>query len=125
VREKVSFYKSIKLSLVIFLISLFESNNAYIFIYQMPAYANMTHNSFVCTKCSGIHREFQFKIKGISMSTFTQEEVSALEGGGNSLINVTYLACYQNGRDVAIPTSSTDMAKLMEFIRQKYEKMVW
>ena len=59
------------------------------------------------------------------MSTFTQEEVSALEGGGNSLVNVTYLARYQNGRDVAIPTSSTDMAKLREFIRQKYEKMVW
>ena len=91
----------------------------------MPAYANMTHNSFVCTKCSGIHREFQFKIKGISMSIFTQEEVSALEAGGNSLVNATYLARYQNGRDVAIPTTSTDNVKLREFIKQKYLDKKW
>lgn len=70
-------------------------------------------------------REFQFKIKGISMSTFTQEDVSALEGGGNSAANASYLARYQASRDVPIPTSSSDISKLRDFIRQKYLDKKW
>ena len=46
---------------------------------KMPGYANMTHNTFVCMRCSGLHREFQFKIKGISMSTFTVDDLQALQ----------------------------------------------
>lgn len=33
--------------------------------------------------CSGLHREFQHKCKGISMSKWTAEEVKAIEAGGN------------------------------------------
>ena len=36
-------------------------------------------NTFVCTTCSGIHRELQHRIKGVAMSTFTTEEIKALD----------------------------------------------
>ncbi len=29
-----------------------------------PAYINLTLNSFVCSRCCGVLREFNFKIKG-------------------------------------------------------------
>jgi len=34
--------------------------------------------------CSGLHREFQHKCKGISMSKWTANEVKAIEAGGNT-----------------------------------------
>ena len=36
-----------------------------------PQYLCLNFNTFVCTTCSGVHREFNFRVKGISMSTFT------------------------------------------------------
>ncbi|RVX19477.1 putative ADP-ribosylation factor GTPase-activating protein AGD14 [Vitis vinifera] len=44
------------------------------------------HNflTFVCTNCSGIHREFTHRIKSVSMAKFTTEEVTALQAGGMS-----------------------------------------
>ncbi|EKX51213.1 hypothetical protein GUITHDRAFT_66277 [Guillardia theta CCMP2712] len=35
----------------------------------------MDYGTFVCTNCAGIHREFQHKCKGITMSNWTLEEV--------------------------------------------------
>ena len=92
---------------------------------KMPAYVNMTHNTFVCTRCSGLHRELQFKIKGISMSTFTQDDVAMLSSGGNSLFNSKFLATYNPSRDHPMPTISTDMGKLRDFISQKYTGKKW
>jgi hypothetical protein len=91
----------------------------------MPAYVNMTHFTFVCTKCSGIHRELQYKIKGISVSAFTQEDVEALENGGNANFNAIFLARYNSARDIQLPTNGSDVTKLREFIRMKYTDMKW
>ena len=85
----------------------------------------MTFFTFVCTKCSGVHRELQFKIKGISMSTFTQDDAAALEGGGNLNFNAEYMARYNASRDMQIPTGSTDVTKLRDFIRLKYTDLKW
>ena len=66
---------------------------------RMPSYVNLTHNTLVCTKCSGILRELQCRIKGISMSTFTEEEVEALEKGGNAAHNAIYMELWGGDRD--------------------------
>ena len=59
---------------------------------RMPSYVNLTHGTFVCTKCSGILRELQYRIKGISMSTFDVEEVRVWPSGGiRSTIPSTWL----------------------------------
>ena len=91
----------------------------------MPAYVNMTHLTFVCTKCSGIHRELHYKIKGISVSTFAQEDVDSLAEGGNEMFNSLYLARYNSSRDMPLPTSSTEISKLRDFIRVKYSDKKW
>jgi hypothetical protein len=41
--------------------------------------ANITQGIFVCTNCSGIHREFGERIKSVSMTRFAQDEVNALQ----------------------------------------------
>lgn len=43
---------------------------------------NNGQNMFFCTPCS---RQFGHRVKGISMSTFTAEEVEALKNGGNQV----------------------------------------
>ena len=47
---------------------------------------------FVCTRCSGIMRDFSFRIKSISASTFTGDEVEALRRSGNEAARRLYLA---------------------------------
>lgn len=39
------------------------------------------------TDCSGIHREFSHRIKSISLSTFSADEVKAMKEGGNEAVN--------------------------------------
>eukprot|EP01031_Cornospumella_fuschlensis_P026591 gene26591-32137_t len=90
---------------------------------KLPGYVDLTHNVFVCTKCSGIHREFQFKVKGVSMSVFTEEDVSGLASMGNEAFNNTYLARL-NRADVSVPNGS-DTQRLKDFIRAKYVDRKW
>ena len=40
---------------------------------------------FVCSACAGIHREFSHKVKGISMSNFTETETKFLAENGNKV----------------------------------------
>jgi hypothetical protein len=49
----------------------------------IPTYANMTVSTLVCQSCAGVLRELQHRVKGLTMATFTKEELSALTHGGN------------------------------------------
>lgn len=69
-------------------------------------------------------REFQFKVKGVSMSKFTEEDWAGLAGVGNEAFNSLYLARL-NSRDHPLPNSGTDINKLKDFIRQKYIDKKW
>lgn len=40
---------------------------------------------FVCSSCAGVHREFSHKVKGISMSNFSEEETKFLAQHGNKV----------------------------------------
>lgn len=55
-------------------------------------YVVLNYGVFVCTTCSGIHREEQHKIKSVGMSTFSTEEIKALERGGNGTAKSIWLA---------------------------------
>jgi len=90
---------------------------------KMPSYINFTHHTFVCTKCSGIHRELQFKVKGISMTVFTADDVKSMQEGGNARHNAKYMARH-SPREYPIPNGS-DINKLREFIRMKYLDKRW
>jgi len=62
-----------------------EEGNKHCFVCHErgPQYVDVEHNVFVCTLCSGILREFSFRIKGLSMSTFSLAEAKALRGGND------------------------------------------
>eukprot|EP01047_Picozoa_sp_COSAG01_P119367 COSAG01_NODE_48077_length_384_cov_0.891228_1_plen_84_part_10 len=39
--------------------------------------------TFVCTACSGLHRELSHRVLSITLHTFTKEQIKQLETGGN------------------------------------------
>ena len=43
---------------------------------------------FVCSACAGVHREFNHKVKGISMSNFSETETKFLAENGNKVSRV-------------------------------------
>jgi len=80
-----------------------------------PAYLNTTHYTFVCTQCAGIHREFNHRVKSVTVSTFSDDEVAHLVNeGGNAAASKSWLAKWDPKRD-PVPDSS-DKTKMKEFI---------
>lgn len=86
-----------------------------------PTYVNMTIGSFVCTKCSGMLRGINppHRIKSISMSSFTSDEVDMVRSRGNAWCTAVWLGTYQKS---AMPIDFKDDEKIKEFIIAKYEK---
>ena len=48
-------------------------------------YVVMNFGVFVCSNCAGIHREMTHKVKGISMSNFSETEMTFLIENGNAV----------------------------------------
>ncbi|XP_036414653.1 arf-GAP domain and FG repeat-containing protein 1a isoform X5 [Colossoma macropomum] len=90
-----------------------------------PTYANMTVGSFVCTSCSGILRGLNppHRVKSISMTTFTQQEIEFLQKHGNEVCKQIWLGLYDD-RTSAIP-DFREPQKVKEFLQEKYEKKRW
>eukprot|EP00927_Polykrikos_kofoidii_P014949 TRINITY_DN1661_c1_g1_i1.p1 TRINITY_DN1661_c1_g1~~TRINITY_DN1661_c1_g1_i1.p1 ORF type:complete len:619 (+),score=85.54 TRINITY_DN1661_c1_g1_i1:126-1859(+) len=88
-----------------------------------PTYVCISFQTFVCQICSGIHREFGHKIKSISLSQWTEDEILGLDAGGNELAAKSWLASW-NPADCPEP-DNTDLDRVREFIRHKYEDKRW
>jgi len=86
-----------------------------------PTYVNMTIGSFVCTKCSGMLRGINppHRIKSISMSSFTADEVEMMKVRGNLWCSKVWLATYDKSKH---PVDYKDDEKIKEFLIAKYEK---
>ncbi|XP_047321708.1 probable ADP-ribosylation factor GTPase-activating protein AGD14 [Impatiens glandulifera] len=83
-----------------------------------PQYVCTNFWTFVCTNCSGIHREFTHRVKSISMAKFTSQEVASLQGGGNARAKDVYLKELDSqGR--SFPDSS-NVEKVRDFIKHVY-----
>ncbi|CAI7831870.1 unnamed protein product [Closterium sp. NIES-53] len=66
---------------------------------QGPQYVCTNYSIFVCPSCSGVHREFNHRVKSVSMAKFTPEEVAALQQGANQqpcfpLLHPAHLASF-------------------------------
>ncbi|XP_071729500.1 uncharacterized protein [Rutidosis leptorrhynchoides] len=83
-----------------------------------PQYVCTSFWTFVCTTCSGIHREFTHRVKSVSMAKFTTQEVSALQGGGNASAKEIYLKEW-DAQHQSLPDSS-NVEKLRDFIKHVY-----
>jgi len=45
----------------------------------------MDFGVFVCSTCSGIHRELTHKVKGLAMCNFSEKEIEVLTKNGNEV----------------------------------------
>ncbi|XP_021903175.1 arf-GAP domain and FG repeat-containing protein 2 [Carica papaya] len=83
-----------------------------------PQYVCTNFWTFVCTTCSGIHREFTHRVKSISMAKFTSQEVSSLQEGGNQRAKEIYFKEWDPQRQ-SFPDSS-NVERLRDFIKHVY-----
>ncbi|GMI97611.1 hypothetical protein like AT4G32630 [Hibiscus trionum] len=83
-----------------------------------PQYVCTTFLTFVCTNCSGIHREFTHRVKSISLGKFSEEEVTALQAAGNERARQIYFKAW-DPQFHSYPDGS-NLHKLRDFIRQVY-----
>ena len=54
-------------------------------MFQGTTYAVMDFGVFVCSTCSGVHRELSHKVKGVGMSNFSDKELELLQKNGNEV----------------------------------------
>ncbi|KAI4377865.1 hypothetical protein MLD38_015430 [Melastoma candidum] len=83
-----------------------------------PQYVCTSFNTFICQICSGIHREFTHRVKSISMAKFSQDEVNALQAGGNEKARMIFFKEYDPQRQPQ--PDSSNMYKLRDFIKHVY-----
>ncbi|XP_072447646.1 arf-GAP domain and FG repeat-containing protein 1-like isoform X5 [Chiloscyllium punctatum] len=90
-----------------------------------PTYIDITVGSFVCTSCSGILRGLNppHRVKSISMTTFTEQEIEFLQSHGNEVCRQIWLGLFDS-RSSIIP-DYRDPQKIKEFLQDKYEKKKW
>ncbi|PRQ46617.1 putative Arf GTPase activating protein [Rosa chinensis] len=83
-----------------------------------PQYVCTNFWTFVCTNCSGIHREFTHRVKSVSMAKFTSQEVKSLQEGGNQRAKELYQKELDPQRN-SFPDSS-NVERLRDFIKHVY-----
>ncbi|KAK9715313.1 hypothetical protein RND81_06G156400 [Saponaria officinalis] len=83
-----------------------------------PQYVCTTFSIFICSTCSGIHREFTHRVKSVSMAKFTPQEITALQAGGNERAKETFFKDADAQRLSASDSSNVD--KLRSFIKHVY-----
>ncbi|XP_068443798.1 arf-GAP domain and FG repeat-containing protein 2 isoform X2 [Clinocottus analis] len=88
-------------------------------------YTDITAGSFVCTSCSGMLRGLNppHRVKSISMTTFSQQEVEFLQNHGNEVGRRTWLCVFDPKADGC--SDMKDSQKFKEFLQDKYEKKKW
>lgn len=88
-------------------------------------YINITVGCFVCTSCSGMLRGLNppHRVKSISMTTFSQQEVEFLQNHGNEVGKRTWLCTFDPKTDGCF--DGRDSQKLKEFLQDKYERKKW
>lgn len=83
-----------------------------------PQYVCTNFWTFVCTTCSGIHREFTHRVKSVSMAKFTSQEVTSLQQGGNQKAKEIYFKDFDPQRHQLPDSSNVD--RLRDFIKHVY-----
>ncbi|MEQ2163927.1 hypothetical protein GOODEAATRI_001281 [Goodea atripinnis] len=88
-------------------------------------YTDITVGTFVCTSCSGMLRGLNppHRVKSISMTTFSQQEVEFLQNHGNEVGRRTWLCVFDPKADGC--PDLKDPQKFKEFLQDKYEKKKW
>jgi hypothetical protein len=91
-----------------------EGGNRYCFDCEMrgPLYVVSDFNILVCSSCSAVHRSFQHKVKGITMSEFNEDEMARFMLGGNDVAKKVWHSTFRGKHP-----RSGDVLALKDFIR--------
>ncbi|VDD82001.1 unnamed protein product [Mesocestoides corti] len=84
-----------------------------------PTYVNMSIGSFVCTGCGGALRKYNQRVKSISMSNFSPQEITFMKRRGNKACRKIYLALC-GGKEPDERNSNFD-----DYLRLKYQVQKW
>ena len=90
---------------------------------KITTYVCMDFGTFICSRCSGILRELNFKVKGTGVSIFNQKEIDILEKNGNDVAQKIWMAKYKEGKDKKPNTKNDD--ELRKFLKDKYKNKKW
>ena len=74
-------------------------------------YAAMNFGTFVCSRCAGLLRELNFKVKGTGVSIFTEKEIDLLDTVGNENASKIWLAKWDDERDKMPNPKDSDEVK--------------
>jgi hypothetical protein len=88
---------------------------------------SQTVGAFCCSECAGSHRKLGTHlafVRSIDLDRFKSSEVSALERGGNRVVNALYEEGLSNIAATKISPSST-LLERERFIVDKYAKRKW
>ncbi|KAH9598255.1 Arf GTPase activating protein [Trypanosoma melophagium] len=85
-----------------------------------PLYVVTNFRIFVCSTCAALHRSLQHKVKGISMTEFTDEEVMGLRIAGNDRATRIWLHNYKRNRP-----PGGNVAAVKDFIINVFDDKVY
>ncbi|XP_032833597.2 uncharacterized protein LOC116956255 isoform X2 [Petromyzon marinus] len=90
-----------------------------------PTYVDVSLGTFVCTACSGLLRGLNppHRVKSITMTTFTDQELDFLHKHGNEVCRIIWLGLYDERSSLA--PDFKDPQKAKEFLQEKYERKKW
>ena len=86
-------------------------------------YVCIDFGTFICSRCAGILRELNFKVKGTGVYIFNQKEIDLLEKNGNEVAYQIWMAKYKEGKDKKPNNKNDD--ELREFLKKKYKEKKW
>ena len=86
-------------------------------------YVCTNFGTFVCSRCAGLLRELNYKVKGTSVSIFNQKEIEFLEKNGNKIGKKIWMAKYKINIDEK--PNSEDDDSLRIFLDKKYKFKKW
>lgn len=83
--------------------------------------------TFVCSHCKSAHQSFSHRVKSVTMSNWSKEEVDALKeenGGGNNVARRVWLGYWDEGK-MRKPTESDHVDYFKRFINKVYNDRVF
>lgn len=86
-------------------------------------YVCLDFQTFVCTRCSALHRDLTHRVKALSASKFKPEEVASF--AGNEADAKKYL-CHWNEQLFRLPgAGNEETPRARDFMQAKYVELRW
>ena len=82
-------------------------------------YAAMDFGTFVCSRCAGLLRECNFKVKGTGVSIFKEKEIDFLDKMGNENAKKIWMGKFKENSDRKPDSKNSE--ELKRFLISKYK----